>query len=270
MTQNSIPIHDAALAIYSHNGLTIHHLPDEILVNIFVLLIEAWAWRKRPGYKSTIQPPRKHGGYWTPLMLVCRRWRDVARTSARMWQAIDVDSKPGWLHLALERSRGASLELYFHSPPVALSSISLLTQQACRLRKLLLPPVEPQDLPTFHILFSADMPVLEELRLWVEDNTVTPQAAPASIEICASRFPSLRHIRLSHIAFQWEASAISNLSVLHLYKCHSLDPALRFETFLDVLSSCAELEELRLHLFISTIAHGVPAGSERNVSLPRL
>ncbi len=56
---------------------------------------------------------------------------------------------------------------------------------------------------------------------------------------------------------------------LHLHKCQSSDPPLHFETFLDVLAICAELEELRLHMFISTIAHW-RSGAERDISLSRL
>ncbi|TFK86594.1 hypothetical protein K466DRAFT_523884 [Polyporus arcularius HHB13444] len=260
----------SAMTERSYNGPTIHCLPDEILVYIFVYISEAGAWRKRFKYEFTVRPRRRHNGYWTLLMLVCRRWREVGRTSARLWRAIDIDSRPEWLRLALERSQGAALELYFHSPPTALSSISLVTQQAHRLRKLLLPSMEGAHLPVLHSLFSTDMPILNELRLWVEDNADTPQADPASIRFSASRFPRLRYLRLSHITFQWEPSAISNLRFLHLHNCHSLDSSLPFEEFLDVLSSGTELEELRLNRFISTIAHNVPTGFERNVSLPQL
>ncbi|RDX42238.1 hypothetical protein OH76DRAFT_1306486, partial [Lentinus brumalis] len=97
---------------------------------------------------------------WTPLMLVCRRWREVGRTSAHLWQTVDVNSSPEGLRLALERSQGAALELSFHHDSIVLSSISLLTRQAYRLRKLLLPPMEGSDLPALRALLSTDMPVL--------------------------------------------------------------------------------------------------------------
>ena len=70
--------------------------------------------------------------------------------------------------------------------------------------------------------------------------------------------------------FQWNTSAISKLRFLHLHKCRSLDPTLSFDQFLDALASCAELEELRLHRFISTINNSVPVGYDREISLPQL
>ncbi len=269
------PLCGAPLAVFPHNGPAIHRLPDNILVHIFVLLIEGWVWRKypwAPKYEVRTRPPRRHDGYWTPLMLVCRRWREVGRTSAHLWQTVDVNSSPEGLRLALERSQGAALELSFHHDSIVLSSISLLTRQAYRLRKLLLPPMEGSDLPALRALLSTDMPVLNELRFWVDEYQGAPRADPTSIRFRAAHFPRMRFLRLSHITFSWEPNAVSNLRFLHLHKCQSPDPPLPFGTFLDVLATCAELEELRLHMFISTIAHwrSDNSGSKRDISLPRL
>ncbi|RDX42239.1 hypothetical protein OH76DRAFT_1363096, partial [Lentinus brumalis] len=212
-----------------------------------------------------VQPPRVHACHWMPLMLVCRRWREVGRAYPTLWQAIDIESNLQWLQLALDRSQGANLELYFHSYPTALSSIPLLIQETHRLRKLLLPRVTHADVPPLQALLSTDMPVLNELGVWAEK--YDPRGTTPTIDFHPAHFPNLRRLRLSYMGFPWEPSAVSHLRYLHLYGCHSLDPALPFERFLDVLAGCPELEELRLHRFISTISH---PEFEREVNLPRL
>ncbi|KAI0700236.1 hypothetical protein C8T65DRAFT_286186 [Cerioporus squamosus] len=249
-------------------GPTIHRLPDEILVYIFIHFSDSVARDRRP-HEYDHQPPRRHACHWMPLMLVCRRWREIGLAYPTLWQAIDVESNLQWLKLALDRSRGATIELRFHSLPTALSSksISLLTQLTHRMRKLLLPPVKPADVPALQALLSMDMPVLKELGVYAEK--YERGTAPAT-SFCSAHFPNLRLLRLSYMGFPWEPSAVSRLQYLHLYECHSLDPTLPFERFLDVLAGCPELEELRLHRFISTISHHVPAGFEREVCLPRI
>ena len=203
-------------------------------------------------------------------MLVCRHWREVGRMAASLWRVADIESDARWLQLVLDRSQGAALELYFHSPPTAISSIPLLTQHSHRIRKLLLPPIKGSDLPALATLLLLEMPILDEFCIWVDDYTGSPHVDPTILQFCASRFPNLRQLRVSHITFQWNPSAVANLRFLHIHKCHSLDPTLSFDQFLDALASCAELEELRLHQFISTINNSVSVGYDREISLPQL
>ncbi|RDX42259.1 hypothetical protein OH76DRAFT_1392154 [Lentinus brumalis] len=260
------------LVVHPRTGPTIHRLPDEILLYIFKFFNDAVAVHKR---EFRIKPPRRHACHWMPLMLVCRRWREVGRAYPSLWQAIDVRGNMQLLQLAIDRSQGAPLSLCFYSLSITRSSISLLTQQTHRLRTLLLRPVNREDVHSLHTLLSTNLPVLHELGVWAdkrEDIAAigTRPSESSAIAFDATHFPKLRLLRLSYMNFHWEPSTVSHLQYLNLYGCHSVDRALHFEQFLDVLVGCPELEELRLHRFISTLSNPIPAAFEREVILPRL
>ncbi|KAI0752309.1 hypothetical protein C8Q80DRAFT_441663 [Daedaleopsis nitida] len=244
----------------------IHDLPNEILVNIFQM--------HNVGYSSLGHKHRPHARYasrWYPLMLVCRHWRDMALVTPTLWQSFDVHNNTAWLQLAVDRSRNAALELYFHNREVAIDSIPLIVAQAPRLRKLLLPPLQRSDFRAVETLFRTTMPVLNELRVHLEpswkDFTPPHWISVDSFDAC---FPSLHSIRFENMAVPWTLPALSRMRYLALRNCTALNNDLTFDQFLDVLEGCAELEDIRLHGFLSTIAHRVPVGFTRVVDLPRL
>ncbi|KAI0752313.1 hypothetical protein C8Q80DRAFT_441793 [Daedaleopsis nitida] len=249
----------------------IHNLPNEILVEIFLMHAAAsrtFSLAGTSGYKHRPHPRRALG--WVSLMRVCRHWREVALATPTLWQIVDVNKTTTWLKLAIDRSCNAPLELYLHVCDVALDSIPLILTQAHRLRKLLLPPFKRSDLPALKILFQTVMPLLNELRIHLdiwENETTSTRISIGSLDDC---FPSLRSVRLENFTVAWALPAMSRMRYLNLHNCETVDENLTFNQFLDTLEACTELEDLRLHGFVSTIAHRVPAGFARAVFLPRL
>lgn len=117
------------------------------------------------------------------------------------------------------------------------------------------------------------MPVLRELHVYLErsdtDKTIATPIRIAS-DFNAS-FPLLSSARFDCMAVPWPPSlCMSRMRSLTLRDCKALDRTLTFDRFLDVLEECKELEDLRLHRFISTFSHHVPADFARTIILPRL
>ncbi|KAI0752308.1 hypothetical protein C8Q80DRAFT_441681 [Daedaleopsis nitida] len=259
------PSHSSGLA-------SIHDLPNEILVKIY----QTYTFQDHQCSIPRLHrrhPRLRHASCWSFLMLVCRHWRAVALATPTLWQVIDVFKTTNWLELALERSHDAVLELYFHDRDAALASIPLIISQSRRLRILHLPGTFMRsDLPSLEALFQTMMPVLHELRIHLEPSRTRDRttASPIPVASIDTHFPSLRSIRLESAAVPWTLPALSRMRYLNLRDCTTLDTDLTFDQFLDTLEGCTELEDLRIHSFVSTTVHQVPAGFARTVFLPRL
>lgn len=172
----------------------------------------------------------------------------------------------------LLKTSNAPLVFYFHKRDPALYSNPLIVSHAHRLRNLLLQPLKRCNLPTLQtLLCQTPVPLLSELRVHFEPSRMdfTSYHHPILIGSIDSCFLSLRSIRLQK-AVAWTLPALARMRYLNLRNCTALDTHLIFDQFLVVLEGCNELEDLRLHGFLTTIAHHVPAGFARTVLLPCL
>ncbi|PIL25278.1 hypothetical protein GSI_13167 [Ganoderma sinense ZZ0214-1] len=75
--------------------LAANQLSNEILFNIFVLSADHLRGSNGDGENGDrvyieISGFERKGLGWTKLMLVCRRWRDVAVATPALWRTIDV------------------------------------------------------------------------------------------------------------------------------------------------------------------------------------
>ncbi|KAI0752311.1 hypothetical protein C8Q80DRAFT_441658 [Daedaleopsis nitida] len=249
----------------------IHRLPPEIMVCIFLMYTPAP--RPHSGFGHRHRPHPLHASRWTSLMLVCRHWRDIALASPTLWQAVDVRKSAAWLELAVERSRGAVLDLCFHERQIALESIPLIAAEAQRIRTLLLPFLKRVDLPVVQTLLQTAMPALRELRVHLEPSWMDTTAAAKPVRISSdfgACFPLLSSARFECMAVPLPRLCLSRMRSLTLRDCTALDKKFTFGQFLDVLEGCTELEDLRLHRFVSTLSERVPDDGARTVVLPRL
>ncbi|KAJ7666163.1 hypothetical protein DFH06DRAFT_1295311 [Mycena polygramma] len=70
-------------------------LPTEILAEIFIMCLPAYA--RRFGFDRLLKKPRFLRPSEAPLLVasVCRRWREVAISTAQMWLSLDLNSSFG-------------------------------------------------------------------------------------------------------------------------------------------------------------------------------
>ncbi|TFK83244.1 hypothetical protein K466DRAFT_555400 [Polyporus arcularius HHB13444] len=248
-------------------AITIDCLPNEILVKIFVLHQPP----RIEGHDRGTKPEWRDACAWAPLMGVCRHWRAVALETPLLWQVVDVGNSTKWLELAIARTRDAVLELYFHSHRTGVEALLMLIMPHIhRVRKLLLPPMSLACLILLSPIHNETFPVLDELRLWVDEPQELRVAEYVPFDLSPSRLPALRVLHLQIAVVPWTAATMSRLRYLSLRSCSPLQPIPSFRQFLDVIEACSELEELELHHFISRFASSSIHESTRTIRLPKL
>ncbi|KAL1690575.1 hypothetical protein GGG16DRAFT_55395 [Schizophyllum commune] len=80
--------------------MPIHNLPLEILHYIFILCIP----RGRHALYYDYGDPDNLGAHWASPSQVCRRWRELALGSKRLWAIAIPFDKPFWMYTALRRA----------------------------------------------------------------------------------------------------------------------------------------------------------------------
>ncbi|KAI0773103.1 hypothetical protein BD413DRAFT_312492 [Trametes elegans] len=236
---------------------SIHALPGELLLAIFAFYAESLNPFATASYKSSTGPAytlnTRHGQYWAPLMLVCRFWRSLILTTPSLWNEIVIGKQAHWLKLALLRSQRMPLTLIFHANcySSARAAVALLLPHARRIRRLYLPTTALRNdydkvtFPFFLPLLRKRMINLEELAF--PGTTVNPHSSDFAVApLSATRLPALRILRLPGFAIPWSPDIVSRLRCLHLDTTLALPPAMSHARFLDVLSCCQDMEELRL------------------------
>ena len=87
------------------SAVNLHTLPIELLAHIFLFCTEVL---KDP---SLPYPP------WLPITYVCRHWRTVALTHAKLWTSIDPGFSSQWIKVFMERSRTMLMDFDLHVAP---------------------------------------------------------------------------------------------------------------------------------------------------------
>ena len=248
-------------------------LPNELLSDIFVWYAIETSKSHSASMRRRPQPRGYYG--WGDIMLVCRRWRDVALSSPALWRAVDVklstqrralseDSLDNdaetqnpfrWLELILPRTAKATLELVFGSPAVAIAALPKLNAESSRIGTL----VVPNDIyaAAVHSFLKLEMPRLVEFEFL---NISWPRFIPTSDSwkcvkgLSAQRFPALRVLRLSNCRFDDEAVMLfPQLQCLDLRSCSFHGHPSTLDHLFDVIRRCINLHELQLHQILRTL-----------------
>ncbi|KAL1943499.1 hypothetical protein VTO73DRAFT_3944 [Trametes versicolor] len=224
----------------------VNKLPNEIIVEILTLA------NPDPPSDTALPPVRTKEpsvigpSSWLPLMLVCHHWHAVIYSNPCFWRAVNAHRNLHHFWFALLQTRKATFEIAIHHHKV------------CAYLRLAL------------VLLEGPFPALQELM--VLRDFLSPEACRSTpwIELPKKRFPVLSTLRLSGVGISWNLSLVSRLRRLELSDCAHGGPKVSPNGFLDILEACQDLEELRLHNFLSTACSDRSLTALRTVHLPKL
>ncbi|KAI1788150.1 hypothetical protein LXA43DRAFT_1026425 [Ganoderma leucocontextum] len=238
-----------------NRSLMVTQLPNEILFLIFVYfsgLLPSTDEDDEDYFKFGLA---KIG--WTKLMLVCRRWCDVARATPALWRTIDVGrTSLSWMKLALTRSSGATIDVSF---PFDFEEehASLLQPHYHRLRSFRLQSWSP----TARRVIRSTLPALETLEICSNpSHKNTLKGFYTDLRITRERFPNLRTLQLVHTVVPRDPLFYAPLRKLSLKGCPFKSS---LEQFVQLLSDCPRLNHLELDGFLQQLPDSGSVGPPR-------
>ncbi|KAI1784149.1 hypothetical protein LXA43DRAFT_1043807 [Ganoderma leucocontextum] len=233
-------------------SLVIARLPNEILFLIFVRFSKSLPQAIEERFKFGLAKPG-----WTELMLVCRHWCDVVRTTPALWRTIDVGETSNWINLVLARSATAAIDVSFCSG-LSEEHASLLQPHYNRLRSLRL-----QDWsPSAPGIMCHSLPALETLEIHGD----TPRVSYVELEIPREQFPSLKIMVLTGTTIPKDPLFYASLRKLSLKACPC---EFSLEQFVQLLSNSLGLEHLELDQFLQPLCdNGHENDTQRTAPAP--
>ncbi|KAI0755482.1 hypothetical protein C8Q74DRAFT_1452184 [Fomes fomentarius] len=184
---------------------------------------------------------------WLYLLLVCRRWRDVAVSTAIFWSDVAVqggssNSDLDFLKLCLARSGTAQMKVAFSEGSGIdgrlASLLTLLNTHHGRLHTLHLLRLNQLRIQTLPQSVAISYPVLTVLSI----GNRCPGGTPRPVQLSAQQFPALRSLTLHGAYVTPESSILPRITTLRIEVFYITRTALAL-----VLSKCRELE----HLYIA-------------------
>ncbi|PIL25339.1 hypothetical protein GSI_13228 [Ganoderma sinense ZZ0214-1] len=238
-----------------NRSLMVTQLPNEILYRIFVDVSEQTKPPSIDGDEGDEDNKNKSASEfrlaktgWMKLMLVCRRWRDVARATPALWRTIDVGKTIRWMKLALARSGNATLDVSF--PSYFSEKHAYLLKPHChRLRSLRLRSWSPRALRR---ILRNMLPTLEALEAHhYLENPTTQGEFDIDLGITPKRLPILHTLHIAHSLVPRDLSFYTRLRKLTLSACSFKGSV---EEFVQLLSTIPLLEYLDLDEFLQTLS----------------
>jgi len=236
-----------ALKTIRNNLADVDNLPDEILVEIFRQL----AFVDRPFF--AVDPIEKKSlkvrTSWLAVARVCRRWRNIALDTPKLYSIIDARNT-AITRMFLKRSRNIPVDIYMQSISLSTNVDGIMTEimpHFSRVREFQFRARYQSMLALMSHIESLAAPMLETLHL--EQTAVRRMLALNEAivihNIFGSRTPTLRRLYLAHISIPWTSPIYAGLTELHLLLQHpSTSPSVG--TFVRVLENCPLLEALTL------------------------
>ncbi|TBU45465.1 hypothetical protein BD309DRAFT_711902 [Dichomitus squalens] len=225
--------------LYRWNStFTITQLPNEILLLIFICFSEGLVWSDDERENLPRSQLAKTG--WMELMLVCRRWRDVALATPLLWRTMNVGTTTDWFKLALTRSSLASIEVSFTSHDVSEEQVFLLKPHLHRLRRICFPlaPISAHIFSTMED--NTSYPALEAMEVY---KTGIHLQVSGDLRITTKHFPHLQVLSLTRAVMPEDISVYARLRKLRLWDCPC---RFSLNTFVQLLASSPNLESLEL------------------------
>ncbi|KIO22945.1 hypothetical protein M407DRAFT_27590 [Tulasnella calospora MUT 4182] len=233
---------------------SLNGLPIELLCNIF---------------RQTIGPesPRRD---LCRLSLVCRQWREYVDGSARLWTDISAVDGPAHVRRALEKSKGALIDLRFSESTAAETSLEAFLAEAgphiARWHSLIAafesrPSLESALAP----LTTGQAPRLETLELCllgVDDSTSQNTITLFGGASAPSTLSALRLFQISLAGEPLSFSGLLSLSLIHV-------ETISTPQLLEILRGSPWLETVTLADNPGLVAIGSQSSTMQPIELPK-
>ncbi|KAK7062396.1 F-box domain-containing protein [Favolaschia claudopus] len=205
-----------------HGGSETSHsvliLPSEIVSEIFIHTLPIHPHPPMRGKNCAL----------VSLTQICRKWREIALATPRLWRAILLSYNTGRplkrqisnIKLWVERARSCPLSIFFSGGLNATHLLASITPQRSRWERLDL-DISPHDLAAI----KGDMPLLRHLRLTLEDGFRRDEVSEGDREtFSAAVAPLLRSVELNHHAatrllLPWAQITSLKVTLEHVQEC---------------------------------------------------
>ncbi|KAI0327724.1 hypothetical protein GY45DRAFT_1092851 [Cubamyces sp. BRFM 1775] len=167
------------------SSLSIESLPSSVLSGIFMAL----------------RAPKAKNPDWIAILQVCRRWREVALATPRLWEDLVLDEglSPGAVYLIFSRSEGRIRRLTLNGSEMEAFYLDMilpsLIQHRYRYEALVADAIQGGHHEPFYALLLKGLPNLQELVL-----NAPPDDMPSATFVPATAFTSLRSLSVSNSA----------------------------------------------------------------------
>ncbi|KAI0043409.1 hypothetical protein FA95DRAFT_1609402 [Auriscalpium vulgare] len=235
-------------------------IPPELLADIFSLVARdnPPQWRSPPATKRGKKPTsnvkhRKDDLGWTAgIPGVCRLWRDVALSSACLWDRVDFRFADAWIASTLARAKATPLSMVFgQERAMSAQHVALLAAHLPHTRTLHLEQevVDPDMFLDFRRALATPAPLLESVAVLVTSALPTSRLERYLPQAPFGATPRLQSLALQGIALSWATlpQSLSGLVRLELRKTLYFAPSRpTLKCLLDVLKRMPALENLLL------------------------
>lgn len=256
-------------------------LPDYLLVQIIAQMIPYEATEAASEDNGPeVDPAAKTESFplmdtsWLTIMLVCRRWREIAVETSTFWHYIDIGRNPEWTKLALARSSSCAIDVSMVMDDCPhFDAMELLIPHAGRIRRLRIGHVDEEHVPAIVKLLGMELPALEDFCL-IRGPWHTAPALESMVDrvaFTAQNLPRLRFFCLRTIPIPTDPILYRSLRTLSLDSCNF--GGVSFDTFFGLLARSVDLEEISLALCLSPdglLVPGLPSPTINPIFLPKL
>ncbi|KAF9038254.1 hypothetical protein BDP27DRAFT_1489863 [Rhodocollybia butyracea] len=232
-------------------------LPSEVLGNIFLSLKDInppWVYRESATKK------RKHLGF-IQITFVCRRFRETAIATARLWSRIAFELGPQWMVTMMERAMFAPIILWAHcrdeSSRIGPEVKAYVPKHISHLQELTLsgPEDEAADLASC-LIEPAPMLELLSLRAQTFGSHSPDPPIPVPPVLFDGQTPRLSRLTLGNCIISWECPNFKSLTSLQL----SLKPFSAYGTteFLPSITQLLDIVDQNPLLTILSLEYCLP------------
>ncbi|EIM87657.1 uncharacterized protein STEHIDRAFT_139258 [Stereum hirsutum FP-91666 SS1] len=238
-------------------------LPAEIISHILVCLAdvdEPW------GFAGT----RSLG--WFKVLHVCRRIREVALTTPRLWNNICFDLGSDCTREMMERARVVPVTVLRHcrrkGETLGPEVKEYVPQNLWHIRRLMLSGPSDEVEKLVHKLVHP-APMLEDIHFWPQ-TLDRSEPIPMPPVLFAGHTPRLHSVVLDYCTIHWDSPMFRNLIRLELCVDRGSAPPPLMSKLLDILDTMPLLESFRLEYCLPMLQSPSVPSITRVCSLPNL
>lgn len=213
---------------------TIHHLPEELLIKIFLHLSN----------------PLEDCSYNFDLAGVSRQWAAIVFNTPLLWTNIhSTQSEPGY-RTALKRSKESPLDIVYREQPYrpeesARAFVAAICEEAGRWRSIRVEVNgQPSNAVEWFFRTLPKLPATVHLETLCIECNLAGQNRASLEDAFNGQTPRLRHLSITGLPILWNSRLLRNLQTLKLSYLDILGPSA--SQVAKILQDCPKLVELNL------------------------